>query len=76
MGIRVIEQTTAERVKEREDTWREMRKLMDKGYSFYEALKKVKGLTRVPQYAWVRELKDCAKRDGYEVRRLYYGKKS
>lgn len=66
--IKVITQTTAERQEETENLFNQIRPLLDDGYSYTSALKKIGKLkvkNRVYQQAWFRDLKEHGKKMGY-----------
>ena len=68
MTITVISQTTAERRAETKELFESIRPLLDDGYSYHSALKKIGRITgncRFYQQAWYRDLTEYGGTQGY-----------
>lgn len=66
--IKVISQNTAEREKEIRDLFERIRPLLDEGYSYRQAVIKVKDISpfaNVVKYAWFRDVVEYGKKQGY-----------
>lgn len=66
-GIIVIEQTTAEREQETIDLFNEIRPLLDSGYSYHSALRKIGKMHQKwnNDAAWLRDLRKYGETQGY-----------
>ena len=76
--ITVIEQTTAERREETRKLFEQIRPLLDAGYGYNSALRKINKITpnsnaHYYQQGWFKELKEYGETQGYQYRK-YSGK--
>ena len=67
MGIKVIEQDTAERNQETKKLLEDCKPYLKKGLTLNQSVQKVKGINyhSIGQRAWYRELKELAEKEGY-----------
>lgn len=66
--VKVISQTTAERNRETQELFEKIRPLLDEGYSYRQAVIKVKDISstsNVVKYAWFRDVVEYGKKQGY-----------
>lgn len=73
MGIRVIQQTTAERKEEILQLYEKVKPLLDDGIGLWTAVKTVRGKPCSTNVAWYRELRMYCRQKGYDCMggRLY-----
>ena len=76
--ITVIEQTTSERKQETKELFEQIRPLLDKGYGYNTALRKINKISswsqgHYYQQAWFRDLREYGESQGYSYRK-YSGK--
>lgn len=71
MGITVIEQTTAERQKETEELYEQVKPYLDKGLPIYKAVPQALHINHMGfhQQRWYKDLLDYAVKQGYQKRR-------
>ena len=71
--MRVVERSTSEREQETRTLFHEIQPYLDKGYSYNQAVKKVKGLNTVnTNQAWYREVIEYGEKQGYRHKDYNY----
>lgn len=69
MTIRIIERTNEDIEKETQQLFQQCKPYLDKGYGFYAAIRKVKGLSESHNFthlAWYKRFRDYAISQGYK----------
>ena len=76
VNMKVIEMNTREREQEIIDLFESIKPLLDEGYSYNKALRKVKNLTSVnTNNAWYRNVIEYGESQGYSKKDYSYGRR-